>query len=111
VNAAPAEPVTDGVVYWDTDTLRWLPVPGRPVPAEPDPAALVAVVFTRTQVLALFGLLQWANQHSRGLAVRGAVRDAWCELSSAWARANPGRICSDDMTAEEASGPPPGRAG
>ena len=28
---------TDGVVYWDPGALRWLPLPGCPVPAEPDP--------------------------------------------------------------------------
>jgi hypothetical protein len=71
----------------------------------------VTVAFTRDQVLALFGLLQWANQRSCGLAVKGDVRDAWVQLSAAWARANPGRAGGGDTTAEEASGPPSGRAG
>jgi hypothetical protein len=55
------------------------------------PCDQVAVTFTRDQVLALFGLLQWANQHSRGLAVKGDVRDAWVQLSATWAKANPAR--------------------
>jgi hypothetical protein len=36
-----------------------------------EPCDQVTVAFTRDQVLALFGLLQWANQHSYGLAVKG----------------------------------------
>ena len=55
------------------------------------PRDQVTVAFTRDQVLALFGLLQWANQHSYGLAVKDDVRDAWIRLSVAWAGANPGR--------------------
>ena len=79
---------TDGVVYWDTGALRWLPLPGRPVPAEPDPADLVPVAFTKAEVVALFGLLQWANQRSLGLAVQGDVRDApGCGCHSPTARA------------------------
>jgi hypothetical protein len=83
------EPVTDGVVYWDTGALRWLPPPGRPVPSEPDPAVLVAVMFTRAEVVALFGLLQWANQRSLGLAVQGDVRDARMRLSFAYGESRP----------------------
>jgi hypothetical protein len=83
------EPVSDGVVYWDTGALRWLPLPGRPVPPEPDPADLVAVMFTRAEVVALFGLLQWANQRSLGLAVKGGVRDAWVRLSLAYGQSRP----------------------
>jgi hypothetical protein len=59
--------------------------------ADPEPCETVTVEFTRDQVLALFSLLQWADQHSYGLAVKDDVRDAWCTLSAAWARANPGR--------------------
>ena len=81
---------TNGVVYWDTGALRWLPLPGRPVPAEPDPANLVAVAFTKAEVVALFGLLQWANQRSLGLAVQGDVRDAWVRLSLAYGQSRPG---------------------
>jgi hypothetical protein len=84
------EPVSDGVVYWDTDALRWLPLPGRPAPPEPDPADLVAVTFTKAEVVALFGLLQWANQRSLGLAVQGDVRDAWVRLSLAYGQSRPG---------------------
>jgi hypothetical protein len=80
----------DGVVYWDPGALRWLPLPGRPVPAEPDPAGLVAVTFTKAEVVALFGLLQWANQRSLGLAVQGDVRDAWVRLSLAYGQSRPG---------------------
>ena len=69
------------------------------------PCDQVTVAFTRDQVLALFGLLQWANQHSCGLAVKGDVRDAWVQLSAAWAGANPGRAGGGDTIAEEASGP------
>jgi hypothetical protein len=83
------EPVSDGVVYWDTGALRWLPLPGRPVPPEPDPADLVAVTFTRAEVVELFGLLQWANQRSFGLAVQGGVRDAWVRLSLAYGQSRP----------------------
>jgi hypothetical protein len=101
VNALPATagssrspstpgPATDGVVYWDPGALRWLPLPGRPVPAEPDPADLVAVAFTKAEVVALFGLLQWANQRSLGLAVKGDVRDAWVRLSLAYGQSRPG---------------------
>lgn len=53
-----------------------------------EPCDQVTVAFTRDQVLALFGLLQWANQHSCGLAVKGDVRDAWVRLSAAWAKAD-----------------------
>ena len=56
-----------------------------------EPSDQVTVAFTRDQVLALFGLLQWANQHSYSLAVKGDVRDAWIRLSAAWAQANAGR--------------------
>jgi hypothetical protein len=79
----------DGVVYWDTGALRWLPLPGRPVPPEPDPADMVAVMFTRPEVVALFGLLQWANQRSLGLAVQAGVRDAWVRLSLAYGQSRP----------------------
>jgi hypothetical protein len=81
---------TDGVVYWDPAALRWVPLPGRPAPAEPDPADLVAVKFTRTEVVALYGLLQWANQRSLDLAVKGGVRDAWVRLSLAYGQSRPG---------------------
>ena len=82
-------PVSDGVVYWDTGVLRWLPLPGRPVPPEPDPADMVAVMFTRAEVVALFGLLQWANQRSLGLAVQAGVRHAWVRLSLAYGQSRP----------------------
>jgi hypothetical protein len=79
----------DGVVYWDIGALRWLPLPGRRVPPEPDPADMVAVMFTRAEVVALFGLLQWANHRSLGLAVQAGVRDAWVRLSLAYGQSRP----------------------
>jgi hypothetical protein len=69
-----------------------------------EPCDQITVAFTRNQALALFGLLQWANQRSRGLAVKGDVRDAWVQLSAAWARANPSRA-GGSAAAAEASGP------
>jgi hypothetical protein len=48
------------------------------------------VTFTKAEVVALFGLLQWANQRSLGLAVQGDVRDAWVRLSLAHGQSRPG---------------------
>ena len=48
------------------------------------------MAFTRAEVVALFSLLQWANQRSLGLAVRGDVRDAWVRLSLAYGQSRPG---------------------
>jgi len=81
----------DGIVYWDIRAQRWLPLPVhlRRLPPEPDPADMVAVMFTRAEVVALFGLLQWANQWSLGLAVQAGVRDTWVRLSLAYGQSRP----------------------
>jgi hypothetical protein len=63
-----------------------------------EPCDQVTVTFTRAQADALFGLLRQATRCSYGLLITADVRDAWCELSAAWARASPGRADSDDIT-------------
>jgi hypothetical protein len=56
-----------------------------------EPCDTVTVAFTRTQADALFGLLRQAARCSYRLLITDDLRDAWCELSAAWARTNPGR--------------------
>lgn len=61
---------------------------GDAVDLVPDYAAdAVTVTFTRGQADALFGLLRQASERSYGLLIEPAVRDAWVQLSAAYAAA------------------------